>query len=73
MPDRTGPRSTTVWLALATMTSLAGCAGGTATPPDPCLGWTPIRPSSQDVLTPNTARQILAHDEHGADVCGWRQ
>ena len=45
---------------------LAGCAT------DPCDWAAPIRPSSQDVLTDGTARQILTHNETGAAVCGWR-
>lgn len=29
----------------------------------------PIRPSSQDVLTTGTERQILTHNETGAELC----
>lgn len=32
----------------------------------------PIRPSSEDVLTEGTARQILTHNHFGARACGWR-
>ena len=32
----------------------------------------PIRPSSQDVLSEGTARQILTHNQFGARICGWR-
>jgi hypothetical protein len=28
--------------------------------------------SKADVLTDGTARQILAHDETGAKLCGWK-
>ena len=39
---------------------------------DPC-GWAaPIRPALADDLTTGTARQILAHNETGARVCGWK-
>jgi len=31
----------------------------------------PILISEQDVLTTETARQILAHDEIGDELCGW--
>ena len=32
----------------------------------------PIRPSRADVLSENTKAQILAHNEIGARLCGWR-
>lgn len=32
----------------------------------------PIRPSRADDLTPGTQRQILAHNETGAKLCGWQ-
>jgi hypothetical protein len=32
----------------------------------------PIRPSRADQLTPGTQRQILAHNEIGAKICGWQ-
>jgi hypothetical protein len=41
------------------------------TKPDPCAGWSPIYVSRTDVLSDGTAKQILAHDEHGKQVCGW--
>jgi hypothetical protein len=51
--------------------SLAGCAttGGTA-----CDGWTPIRPTIQDLgtMSGELAGQILAHNTHGEKICGWR-
>lgn len=47
---------------------MAGCA----TTSD-CDWAAPILPSRADVLTPGTARQILAHNETGARVCGWQQ
>ena len=48
---------------------LAGCSttGGNF-----CDLAAPIRPSSEDRLTPGTAAQILAHDKTGAGRCGWR-
>lgn len=42
------------------------------TKPDPCAGWEPILPSHADVLTDGTARQILAHDEHGKALGCWK-
>ena len=39
---------------------------------DPC-GWaSPIRQGRDDVLTIETARQILNHNETGAVNCGWK-
>lgn len=57
-------------MLLASATLLAGCAtGGAGT--SPCSGWRPIYVSRTDALTPDTARQILAHNETGARLCGW--
>lgn len=50
---------------------LSGCgSGGPAI--DPCGAWRPILISRADVLTAETAREILAHNETGARLCGWR-
>ena len=38
---------------------------------DDCDWAEPIRPSHEDVLTDPTLAQILAHNELGADLCGW--
>lgn len=32
----------------------------------------PIRPSRADVLTDGTLEQIVAHNEIGERLCGWR-
>ncbi len=32
----------------------------------------PIRPSREDVLTDGTLAQIVAHNEIGERLCGWR-
>jgi hypothetical protein len=62
-----------LWLLLPLLLLLASCAttGGCVTKPDPCAGWSPIYVSRTDVLSDGTAKQILAHDEHGKQVCGW--
>lgn len=52
------------------MLCATGLAGGCVTA-DPCSWARPIRPSVADVLTDGTVRQILAHNETGAKVCGW--
>jgi hypothetical protein len=49
--------------------------GGCATSPifkDDCDWARPILPSRSDVLTPETKRQILAHNQAGEKLCGWR-
>ncbi len=50
---------------------LAACEAGPVTS-DPCGPWRPLRPSREDVLTPDTARQMLAHNLTGARLCGWQ-
>lgn len=57
---------------LTLLLPLAGCKSGCVTKPDPCAGWEPIYPSRSDVLTDGTARQILAHDEHGKAIGCWK-
>jgi len=52
------------WLAV----SLAGCGIRIGAE---CDWAAPIRPSQVDHLTPGTQRQILAHNETGAKICGW--
>lgn len=37
-----------------------------------CAVSQPIRPSASDTLTDDTARQVLTHNQYGAEVCGWR-
>lgn len=55
---------------LATAPLLANCmTGGRATDCD----WArPIYVSRADQLTDGTARQILAHNDTGAALCGWK-
>ena len=56
---------------LATLLTLtASCSiSGAAT--SGCEWTAPILVSQGDDLTDGTARQILAHNEAGAEVCGW--
>lgn len=51
--------------------STAGCATDPLLKSD-CDWAQPIRPSRQDVLTRQTREQILAHNEVGARICGWK-
>jgi hypothetical protein len=50
----------------------AGCAIDTLSLYDECDWSEPIRPSRQDVLSDVTLAQIVAHNEVGARLCGWR-
>jgi len=50
---------------------MGGCAIKPIVRTDFCSGWRPICPSRQDVLTDGTAKQILAHDQHGVDMKCW--
>lgn len=61
-----------VWAMPALTLLLASCsATGRVTKPDPCAGWSKITTSRDDVLTDGTAKQILAHDEHGESIGCW--
>lgn len=55
---------------LATLTLCAAC-GTSGSAPDACGPWRPIYVGKADVLTPDTARALLAHNRTGADLCGW--
>ncbi len=60
---------------LATLILSAGLTAGCATDPalrDGCDWAEPIRPSRADVLTRETKEQIVAHNEVGARLCGWK-
>jgi hypothetical protein len=59
-------------LLSVTVALLAGCATEHPRPGHMVCDWAaPIRPSRADQLTDGTARQILAHNETGARLCGW--
>ena len=52
---------------------LAGCATEHQGPRLMVCDWAaPIRPTRADQMTDATARQILAHNETGAQLCGWQ-
>ncbi|GGJ14670.1 hypothetical protein GCM10011320_22400 [Neoroseomonas lacus] len=59
-------RWTAPWIALGIL--LTSCAG---TGSEGCDAWQPILVSASDGLTPDTARQILAHNRTGRRLCGW--
>lgn len=55
-------------LLLAILTLLPSCAG---TGGAGCEAWRPVLVADADVLTPETARAILAHNLTGRQLCGW--
>jgi hypothetical protein len=66
-------------MKFATLTALTlaiGLTAGCGTEPrflrDDCDWAEPIRPSRADVLTDETLAQIVAHNEIGERLCGWR-
>lgn len=67
-------------MRFATLTALsltavltAGCVTPDRRPPPNECAWAePIRPSREDVLTDRTLEQIVAHNEIGERICGWR-
>jgi hypothetical protein len=58
-------------LTIAATALLSGCATNSGSP---CGGWKPIRPTHAEVMAMSggTVAQILAHNEQGAKVCGWK-
>ena len=66
-------------MKFATLTALtltavlsAGCAIDPSRYRESCDWAEPIRPSRADVLTDETLAQIVAHNEIGERLCGWR-
>ena len=62
-------RTVAILLSIAVLT--AGCATDPRLRND-CDWAQPIEPSRADQLTRQTKAQILAHNEAGAKLCGWR-
>jgi hypothetical protein len=56
---------------LTILLSLQGCGPSTKEIDDWCGLDSPIMVSRHDILTPGTARQILAHNDVGSKKCGW--
>lgn len=53
--------------------TLAACASTRPLPVSRCAGWEPIYPEKADVpvISDTLAGQVLSHNLHGRDVCGW--
>lgn len=58
-------------LSLALMIPLLSCARSGPDPPTACATWRPILIGQEDVLSRETAEQILAHNLTGRRLCGW--
>lgn len=56
---------------LAILTLLTACASAGPATDSFCAVSSPIMVSKSDVLTNDTARQILAHNRFGEQKCGW--
>lgn len=59
-------------IAYLMMLSLASCQSGPSQT-DPCSQFHAIYLDKQDVLTPETGREILEHNETGRILCGWSE
>nr|WP_078689852.1 hypothetical protein [Bartonella schoenbuchensis]CBI82364.1 conserved exported hypothetical protein [Bartonella schoenbuchensis R1] len=59
-------------MIMCALISLTGCATNKYT--SSCLGWLPIYLDRQDLntISPNLARDILKHNQHGKQLCGWK-
>lgn len=53
---------------------LAGCQTTAPLPVSRCAGWEPIYPERSDVpvISDSLAGQVLSHNIHGRDLCGWQ-
>ncbi|ODT79166.1 MAG: hypothetical protein ABS76_21505 [Pelagibacterium sp. SCN 64-44] len=58
---------------VATTLVLSGCSHFRPVEASHCAGWRQINPTAGDVevISDPLAGQILSHNLHGADVCGW--
>lgn len=63
-----------VALLLCLAAALTSCSGtGLATKPETaCAAFKPILVSHADILTPETADEILSHNLTGRKLCGWK-
>ncbi len=58
-------------MLMSALSFLTGCATNERTS---CIGWLPSYLNRQDInmINPNSARDILKHNEQGERLCGWR-
>jgi hypothetical protein len=62
----------TLTALILTAALTAGCAMDLRRLRSDCDWAEPIRPSRADLLTDGTLEQIVAHNEIGERLCGWR-
>ena len=65
-------RFATLIALILTFGLTAGCAIDPSRYRESCDWAEPIHPSRGDVLTDGTLAQIVAHNEIGERLCGWR-
>jgi len=68
-------KSTVAWMLLAILNSTACAPSGPAVEVRPdsfCLIAKPIYFDPADRMTRQTERAIIAHNEKGAGLCGWK-
>jgi len=65
-------RFATLIALILTAVLSAGCAIDPSRYRESCDWAEPIRPSRGDALTDGTLAQIVAHNEIGERLCGWR-
>lgn len=61
-----------VALMLLVMASLPGCVASGRGPSEYCLIAKPIYFDPADRMTQRTERAIIAHNETGGALCGWK-
>jgi hypothetical protein len=61
--------------AFLLMSAVAACLTGCQTAGSACDGWRQLRPTARDVevMSDQLAMDVLMHNEHGKDLCGWRK
>nr|WP_081632691.1 hypothetical protein [Bartonella bovis] len=64
-------RLTRNMIMMCTLISLTGCE---INENSSCLGWRPVYLDQKDYnkISSNLARDILKHNEHGKQLCGWK-
>lgn len=72
MPTFGGKQMRCVGVLMLLVILLSGCVGGNARGLDVCAPWKPLYVTAEDRITPETAREIVAHNEVGERLCGWR-
>lgn len=64
------PKKSITLSLVCLMAMLPGCSKVSGA--DSCVAFSPVYISKQDILTDGTARQILAINETGKSLCGWK-